>query len=179
MWPSLAQGPNPVAGYQAWQMIICESSLYGVCLHKCTCCSQVTVLISTNFLRKKALIIPSLPHIAWVLFIVVIIRLKQFLSLSAFPKLRGSWPDHTLFSKYSQFCYIIYLFFSCCSTSCKIYIKEINFKGFFLPTFELLNSNTTADFCFKKKRLKVTWSITSFVPNQKLMEFHCFTLLWL
>lgn len=64
-------------------MLICESSLYGVCFYKCTYCPQVTVLISAKFLRKeKVLIVPSLPHIALVLFIIII--LKQFLSLGHF-----------------------------------------------------------------------------------------------
>ena len=56
-------------------MLICESSLYGVCFYKCTYCSQVMELISAKFLRKeKVLIVPSLPHIALVLFIII--RLK-------------------------------------------------------------------------------------------------------
>lgn len=71
----LSSESSPVAGCQEWRMLICESSLYGVCFYKCTYCSQDTVLISAKFLRKKkVLILPSLPHVAPVPFIIITLK---------------------------------------------------------------------------------------------------------
>lgn len=104
-------------------------------------------------------------------------------SLLLSQKVKASWPDHTLFSKYFWFCYIIYLafffFFPCCSTSSKIYIKEIDFRSFLSSYLWTIECRYNCKFLFHKNRLKVTWSVISFVPSKKLMEFHCFSLLWL
>lgn len=84
VWSSLAQSPALWLGIRS-DMLVCESNLYSMCFYKCPYGSQVMVLISTKILRKeKVLIVPSLPHIVLVLFIIR----KEFLSLDhfCFPK---------------------------------------------------------------------------------------------